>query len=134
MPPRPSSPTQLSSSEIHHRTLSGHYFDGIQEALKGSSKVRKVWYNDSSPYTSHEARTAAINAEGHTGAGIPLQPEHPQHPITAAQPDSDHPTSNYDVPDCPESIHEEEEDLGYASMAQESLHSSVSGKGTPRLE
>ena len=66
MTTRPSSPTQLSSSEVHHRTLGGHYINGIQEALKGSSEVRKVWYDDSSSYTSCEARATAINVEGHT--------------------------------------------------------------------
>ena len=71
MPTRPSSPSCLASSEVQHRTLGGHYIDGIQEALKGTSEVRKVWYDDSSPYTSHQARTVAINAEGYARAGTP---------------------------------------------------------------
>jgi hypothetical protein len=84
MTTRPSSPTRLASSEIHHRTLGGHYIDGIQEALEGSSEVRKVWYDDSSPYTLREARTAMINAEGHADSGAPSQSKHPHAPLTAA--------------------------------------------------
>ena len=116
MTTRPSSPTHLSSSEIHHRTLGGHYIDGIQEALEGSSKVRKVWYDDSLPYTSRKARTVAINAEGHADTGTPSQSKYPHDTVTTARLDSDYPTSDDNVPDCLESVHEEEEDLGYASL------------------
>ena len=84
MTTRPSPPTRLASSEIHHRTLGGHHIDGIQEALKGSSEVQKVWYNNSSPYTSREARTAAINAEGHADAGASAFPKHTLDPYAAA--------------------------------------------------
>ena len=84
MTTRPSSPTQLASSEIHHRTLGGHLIDGIQEALEGSSEVRKVWYNDSSPYTLCEARTAAINAEGNANTSTPSQFKYPHNPFAAA--------------------------------------------------
>ena len=134
MTTRPSSSTCLASSEICHRTLGGHYIDGIQEALEGSSKVRKVWYNDSSPYTSRKARTTAINAEGDADAGASASPKHTLDPYAAARPDSDDSSSNDDVPDCPESIHEEEEDLGNAGMARESSDGGSPGEGTPCSE
>ena len=94
-----------------------HYIDGIQEALEGSSEVRKVWYNDSLLYTSREARAAAINGEVYARAGTPSQPKHSQHPVAAARPNSDDATYHHNVPDCLESIYEEEEDLGDASLA-----------------
>ena len=124
----------IASSEIHHCTLGGHYIDGIQEALKGSSEVQKVWYDNSLPYTSREARTMAINVEGHANVGAPPKFKHPQYSDAAARPNADNPTSHYDVPDCPESVYEEEEDLGYAGMAGESLHSSSIGEGAPHAE
>ena len=132
MTTRPSSPTRLASSEIHSCTLGGHYIDGIQEALEGSSEVWKVWYNDSSPYTSRQARTAVINAESYASAGAPSQRTH--HSFANARPDSDHSTSDDDVPDCPESVYKEEEDLGNAGMARESLDGGSPGEGTPRSE
>jgi hypothetical protein len=134
MPTRPSSPTRLASSKVHPRTLGGHYIDGIQEALKGSSEIRKVWYNDSSPYTSREARTAVINAEGDTRAGAPSEPKYSQHSVAAARSYSCDPTNHDNVPDCLESVHEEEEDLGNAGMAQESPNGGLTSKGTPRSE
>ena len=134
MTPRPSSPTRLSSTEIHPRTFSGHYIDGIQEALEGTSEGRQVWYDDSSPYTSREARTAAINAEGHASARTPAQSEHTIHPVSATRPDADHSTSHYDVPDCPESVYEEEEDMGNAGMARGTSDGGSTGKESPRAE
>ena len=38
------------------------------------------------------------------------------------------------IPDCLESVHKEEEDVGYAGMARESSDGSGSGEGAPRLE
>jgi hypothetical protein len=132
MTPRPSSPKRLSSTELHPRTFSGHYIDGIQEALEGTSQSREVWYDDSSPYTSREARTAAINAEKHAGAGAPAQPEYPPDPVAAARPDADHSPCYHDVPDCPESVYEEEEDMGDAGMARGTSDRGSTGEESPR--
>ena len=131
---RPRSPPHLASSELFTCTFAGHHINGIQKALEGTSKVRKVWCNNSSLYTSHKARTTAIHEEGHARAQAPINPINPQYPVTTAGSNTHNSTHNHHVADCLESIYEEEEDLGNAGMAQETLHSSHIGEGSPHLE
>ena len=117
MPIRPHSPPHLASLELFTRTFAGHHIDGIQEALEGTSKVRKVWCDNSLLYTSREARTVAIHKEGHARAQAPINPINLQYPVTTARSNTHDSIHNHHVVDCLESIYKEEKDLGNAGMA-----------------
>ena len=134
IPTRPCSPPHLASSKLFSYTFAGHHIDGIQKALEGTSEVRQVWCDDSLLYTSCEARTVVIHAEGHARAPTPSNPVHSQHLVATAQPHTNNPTGDYHVTDCPKSIHKEEEDLGDAGMDRETPHGSHTGKGSPHIE
>ena len=75
-----------------------------------------------------------INAEGDARASAPILLKHSQHSLATAQSHADDPTHDYYVTDCLESVHEEEEDMGYAGVAGTSLNSRSTSKGATCAE
>ena len=57
MPTRRSN--HLSTTEQIPITFSSHIIDGIQQAVEGLLPSRRLWFNNSSPYTLEEARAKA---------------------------------------------------------------------------